>query len=158
MKSARAGLATDSLNAMRMMLSHIPATSSASHPRRELREFFRETLSTDHVCSIVDLNQMIIEALVESHVAMKAAQKKPEGDVAASTFFSASQSGNFRPYEKLLWYVSHATCSLSFRSFACSPFRPFIGLHTSIYARQSAGDSPFMMQIRKVYLVMQTRY
>lgn len=123
MKSARAGLATDSLNAIRMMLTHIPATSSASHSRRELREFFRETLTTDHICGIVDLNRMINEALMESHVAMKAAQKKPVGDDATSTFFSASQSGNFRPYEKLVWYVLTSKPVLPYFVSPYSPFR-----------------------------------
>lgn len=105
MKSARAGLATDSLNAMRMMLSHIPATSSTSHSRRELREFFRETLTKYHICGVVDLNRMLNEALIESHIANKATQKTLVGDDPASTFFAASQSGTFRPYEKLLWYA-----------------------------------------------------
>lgn len=107
MKSARAGLAADALNALRMLLMRIPATSSASHSRHELRDYLRETLTTDHVCSVVDLSRMINEALMESHLASKS-QKKASGDSAASSFFSASHSGDFRPYEKLLWYARHA--------------------------------------------------
>ena len=104
MKSARAGLAADALNALCMLLLHVPATSSASHPRRELRGYLRETLTTEHICGVVDLNWMINEALIESHLASKA-QKTATGDSAALSFFSASQSGDFRPYEKILWYV-----------------------------------------------------
>ena len=103
--SPRATLATDSLNALRMMVSHVPVTSSTTRSRRELRELFRETLTTEQICSVVDLNRMINEALIESHLAMKAAQKTSVGEDASSTFFSASHSGSFRPYEKLLWYV-----------------------------------------------------
>jgi len=102
MKSARAGLAADALNSLRMLLVQIPVASSASHSRRELRNFLRETITTEHVCGVVGLNQMINDALMESYLASKA-QKAASGDSAASSFFSASHSGDFRPYEKLLW-------------------------------------------------------
>lgn len=125
MMSPRATLATDSLNALRMMVSHIPPTSSANRSRRELREFLREALTTEQICSIVDLNRMINEALIESHVAMKAAQETSVSENASSTFFSASPSGSFRPYEKLLWYVLTESNGVSV--FVCQPHSAFVG-------------------------------
>lgn len=102
MKSPRAGLASDALTALKMFLSIVPPSSSASHARRELRVYLRDTLTTEHVCSVVDLSRMINEALLESHLASKA-QKNASRDGATTSFFSASHSNDFRPYEKLLW-------------------------------------------------------
>lgn len=103
MKAPRAGLATDALNALRMFLAHIPSSSSASHARRELRNYLRETLTTDHICSVVDLNRMVDVALLESHLAWKERKTKESEDDGTQSFFSASHSNDFRPFEKLLW-------------------------------------------------------
>jgi hypothetical protein len=80
----------------------IPASSSASHSRRELRNYLRETLTTEHICNVVDLNGMINEALMESRLASEA-QKKASADGASAAFFSVAHSNDFRPYERLLW-------------------------------------------------------
>lgn len=147
--SPRATLATDSLNALRMMVSYVPVTSSTTRSRRELRELFRETLTTEQICSVVDLNRMINEALIESHLAMKAAQKTSVGEDASSTFFSASHSGSFRPYEKLLWYVLTERNSVSI--FVCQAHSSFVGIigrRILSCVTRSGKDSPFMILAR----------
>lgn len=102
-KSARAGLATDALNILQMLIHKMPATTSGSLARRELRNYFRESLTTDHICNVVDLNRMITIALSESHLASKV-QKKASDDNAILAFFHFSDhSGDYRLYEKLLW-------------------------------------------------------
>jgi hypothetical protein len=100
-KSARAGLATDALNILRILIHKTPATTSGSLARRELRNYLRESLTTDHICSVVDLNRMITNALMESQLASKV-QKKASDDNAISAFFS-EHSGDYRHFEKLLW-------------------------------------------------------
>ena len=91
MKSAGAGLAADALNALNVLLLHVPATR---HPPRELRGYLREALATEHTCGVVEMNCMINEALIEPHLAAKS-QKTATGVSAALLFFSASNPVTF---------------------------------------------------------------
>jgi hypothetical protein len=79
----------------------MPATTSANLASRELRNYLRESLKSDHVCSVVDLSRMITDALMESHLASKV-QTKASGSSATSAFFS-EHSGDYRHFERLLW-------------------------------------------------------
>ena len=103
MKSIRAGLATDSLNALRMLLLPARVGAPANSARRELRRYIRETLTTEHVCSIVDLSRMLGEALIDSHVAHKKALDENATSGGTSTFFTASHPGGYRHFERMLW-------------------------------------------------------
>lgn len=79
----------------------MPSSTSDNLASRELRNYLRESLTTDHICSVVNLNRMITDALMESHLASKV-EKKAAGDSANSAFFS-KHSGDYRHFEILLW-------------------------------------------------------
>lgn len=79
MESTRSGLASDALTTLRLLVEQMPSTSSASTARRDLRDFLRETMSTDHVCGVVELNELIgyvlMDASMEWRMAWPAMQK-----------------------------------------------------------------------------------
>jgi hypothetical protein len=79
----------------------MPSSTSDNLASRELRTYLRESLTTDHVCSVVDVSQMITDALMESHLASKLEKKASVGSVS-SAFFS-KHSGDYRHVEILLW-------------------------------------------------------
>lgn len=100
MKSTRSGLATDALTTMRLIVEQIPSTSSASTAHRDLRDFLRETMSTDHVCGVVELNELIGYVLMEASTAWLAKKKAPgeSGNAILDT-----HCGDYFHYERQLW-------------------------------------------------------